>query len=88
MFPYYRAFLNSISLTWNLLVWMQKYGKIDVVVSNAAVNPSVGTILDSTESTLDKLWDVNVKTAILLLQVSVVIGTKRLQEIRIAYILL
>ncbi|XP_024962152.1 tropinone reductase-like 3 [Cynara cardunculus var. scolymus] len=47
---------------------VQKYGKIDVIVSNAAVNPSVDAILDSHESTLDKLWEVNVKTSILLLQ--------------------
>ncbi|XP_017233062.1 LOW QUALITY PROTEIN: tropinone reductase-like 3 [Daucus carota subsp. sativus] len=47
---------------------VQKYGKIDVVVSNAAANPSTATILESKESVLDKLWEVNVKTAILLLQ--------------------
>ncbi|XP_071698553.1 tropinone reductase-like 3 isoform X2 [Rutidosis leptorrhynchoides] len=47
---------------------VQKYGKIDVVVSNAAANPSVDAILDSQESALDKLWEINVKTSILLLQ--------------------
>lgn len=47
---------------------VQKYGKIDVVVSNAAVNPSVDNILDSKESVLDKLWEINVKASILLLQ--------------------
>ncbi|KAI7744899.1 hypothetical protein M8C21_009276 [Ambrosia artemisiifolia] len=47
---------------------VQKYGKIDVVVLNAAVNPSVNPILQTKESTLDKLWEVNVKTSILLLQ--------------------
>ncbi|KAJ7967759.1 Tropinone reductase-like [Quillaja saponaria] len=47
---------------------VQKYGKIDVLVSNAAVNPSVETILQTQESALDKLWEVNVKAAILLLQ--------------------
>lgn len=47
---------------------VQKYGKIDVVVSNAAANPSVDAILESKESVLDKLWEINVKTAILLLQ--------------------
>lgn len=52
------------------MVWVQKYGKIDVVVSNAAANPSVSAILESKESVLDKLWEINVKTAILLLQVS------------------
>ncbi|XP_077221074.1 indole-3-butyric acid response 1 isoform X2 [Tasmannia lanceolata] len=47
---------------------VQKYGHIDVVVSNAAANPSVDNILDTQESVLDKLWDINVKTSILLLQ--------------------
>ncbi|KAH9605358.1 hypothetical protein KSS87_011737 [Heliosperma pusillum] len=47
---------------------VQKYGKIDVVVSNAAVNPSVDNILDTKESVLDKLWEINVKASILLLK--------------------
>ncbi|KAL3370436.1 hypothetical protein AABB24_007465, partial [Solanum stoloniferum] len=47
---------------------IQKYGKLDVVVSNAAVNPSVDAILETKASVLDKLWDINVKAAILLLQ--------------------
>ncbi|KAK9091980.1 hypothetical protein Syun_026891 [Stephania yunnanensis] len=47
---------------------VEKYGKIDVVVSNAAANPSVSTILETKESVLDKLWEINVKAAILLLK--------------------
>lgn len=47
---------------------VQKYGKIDVVVSNAAVNPSTDPILETEESVLDKLWEINVKAAILLLK--------------------
>ncbi|KAI3698182.1 hypothetical protein L6452_31294 [Arctium lappa] len=47
---------------------VQKYGKIDVVVSNAAANPSVDAILKTQESALDKLWEINVKTAILLIK--------------------
>ncbi|KAM7264028.1 hypothetical protein ACFE04_001711 [Oxalis oulophora] len=47
---------------------VEKYGKIDVVVSNAAANPTIDPILQIKESVLDKLWDINVKTAILLLQ--------------------
>ncbi|KAJ0791616.1 putative short-chain dehydrogenase/reductase SDR, NAD(P)-binding domain superfamily [Helianthus annuus] len=47
---------------------VQKYGKIDVIVLNAAVNPSVSPVLQTKESTLDKLWEVNIKTSILLLQ--------------------
>ncbi|XP_059624569.1 tropinone reductase-like 3 [Cornus florida] len=47
---------------------VQKYGRIDVIVSNAAANPSVNGILETKESVLDKLWEINVKTSILLLQ--------------------
>ncbi|XP_076881546.1 tropinone reductase-like 3 [Bidens hawaiensis] len=47
---------------------VQKYGKIDVVVSNAAANPSVNAILDIQESALDKIWEINVKSSILLLK--------------------
>ncbi|KAB1221746.1 Tropinone reductase-like 3 [Morella rubra] len=47
---------------------VQKYGKIDVVVSNAAANPSVDAILEMQESVLDKLWEINVKSSVLILQ--------------------
>ncbi|KAK7359845.1 hypothetical protein VNO77_01810 [Canavalia gladiata] len=47
---------------------LQKYGKIDVVVSNAAVNPSIDSILQTQDSILDKLWEINVKSTILLLK--------------------
>ncbi|KAK3432150.1 tropinone reductase-like 3 [Eucalyptus grandis] len=47
---------------------VQKYGKIDVVVSNAAANPSVDPILEIQDSVLDKLWEINVKASILLLK--------------------
>ncbi|CAA0825153.1 Short-chain dehydrogenase/reductase SDRA [Striga hermonthica] len=47
-----------------------KYGKVDVIVCNAAANPAVSGILETEESVLDKLWEINVKTSILLLQVS------------------
>ncbi|VAI16690.1 unnamed protein product [Triticum turgidum subsp. durum] len=46
----------------------QNFGHIDIVVSNAAANPSVDSILEMKESVLDKLWDINVKASILLLQ--------------------
>ncbi|KAG0502562.1 hypothetical protein HPP92_002634 [Vanilla planifolia] len=47
---------------------VQIYGKIDIVVSNAAINPTVDGILDTKESVIDKMWEVNVKASILLLQ--------------------
>lgn len=57
------------TFTWFGLFSWQKYGKIDVIVSNAAANPSVDTILETQESVLDKLWEINVKAPILLLKV-------------------
>ncbi|XWS15514.1 hypothetical protein CRYUN_Cryun34aG0006800 [Craigia yunnanensis] len=47
---------------------VEKYGKIDVFVSNAAVNPSVDPLLQIPEAILDKLWEINVKATVLLLQ--------------------
>ncbi|XVF75251.1 hypothetical protein PTKIN_Ptkin13bG0172600 [Pterospermum kingtungense] len=47
---------------------VEKYGKIDVLVSNAAVNPTVEPLLQTQESVLDKLWEINVKATVLLLQ--------------------
>jgi len=40
---------------------VKNFGHIDIVVSNAAANPSVDGILEMKESVLDKLWDINVK---------------------------
>ncbi|KAL2932244.1 Tropinone reductase-like 3 [Bienertia sinuspersici] len=49
---------------------IQEFGRIDVIISNAAVNPTPDTILNTQESALDKLWEVNVKAPVLLLQES------------------
>jgi dehydrogenase/reductase SDR family protein 4 len=48
---------------------LQNFGHIDILVSNAAANPTVDNILEMKEAVLDKLWDINVKASILLLQV-------------------
>ncbi|CAH0380902.1 unnamed protein product [Bemisia tabaci] len=45
---------------------LTKFGGIDILVSNAAVNPTVGTISDCSEEAWDKIFDVNVKSAFLL----------------------
>lgn len=45
---------------------IKNYGKIDILVSNAAVNPTVGSVLDCPEDAWDKIFDVNVKAAFLL----------------------
>lgn len=42
------------------------YGRVDVLVSNAAVNPSAGLILDMPDSAIDKILEINVKAAITL----------------------
>ncbi|XP_020096609.1 tropinone reductase-like 3 [Ananas comosus] len=47
---------------------VRNYGHIDIIVSNAAANPSIDNILNTKESVLDKLWEINVKATILLLQ--------------------
>ncbi|XWS18147.1 hypothetical protein CRYUN_Cryun32bG0017200 [Craigia yunnanensis] len=47
---------------------IEEYGEIDVVVSNAAVNPVNMPMLQTKESILDKIWETNVKASILLLQ--------------------
>ncbi|XP_026480566.1 dehydrogenase/reductase SDR family member 4-like [Ctenocephalides felis] len=45
---------------------VQKYGGIDILVSNAAVNPTVGHVLQCDEQSWDKIFDVNVKSSFLL----------------------
>lgn len=45
---------------------IKKFGKIDILVSNAAVNPTVGSLLDCPEEAWDKIFDVNVKSSFLL----------------------
>ncbi|XP_053682945.1 dehydrogenase/reductase SDR family member 4 [Sabethes cyaneus] len=45
---------------------VEKYGGVDILVSNAAVNPEVGAVLDASESAWDKIFEVNVKCAFLL----------------------
>ncbi|CAL5091599.1 unnamed protein product [Urochloa decumbens] len=47
---------------------IENFGHIDTLVSNAAANPTVDGILEMKEAVLDKLWDINVKASILLLQ--------------------
>ncbi|KMQ84912.1 dehydrogenase reductase sdr family member 4 [Lasius niger] len=46
------------------------FGGLDILVSNAAVNPVVGPVLDSTEEIWDKIFDINVKSTFLLMKES------------------
>lgn len=45
---------------------LDNFKKIDILVSNAAVNPVVGSVLDCPEDAWDKIFDVNVKATFLL----------------------
>lgn len=45
---------------------LEKFGGVDIVVSNAAVNPTVGSVLDCPEEAWDKIFEVNVKASYLL----------------------
>jgi len=47
---------------------VDKYGHIDILVSNAAANPTVKPIVLVPEPVLDKIWEINVKATILLVQ--------------------
>ncbi|KOB71892.1 Short-chain dehydrogenase, partial [Operophtera brumata] len=44
----------------------KKFGGLDILVSNAAVNPSVSPILDTDENVWDKIFETNVKSSWLL----------------------
>lgn len=47
-----------------------KFGGLDILVSNAAVNPVVGSVLDCPEEAWDKIFDINVKSTYLLMKES------------------
>jgi len=50
---------------------IETFGGIDILVSNAAVNPHMGSILECGEEAWDKIFDVNVKSALMLTQLCV-----------------
>lgn len=45
---------------------LDKYGSIDILVSNVAVNPYFGNMMDMEESQWDKIFEVNVKAPFML----------------------
>lgn len=47
---------------------LDKFGSIDILISNVAVNPYFGTFMDMQESHWDKIFEVNVKAPFLLSQ--------------------
>ncbi|KYN11526.1 PREDICTED: dehydrogenase/reductase SDR family member 4 [Trachymyrmex cornetzi] len=46
------------------------FGGLDILVSNAGINPTVGPVLDSDEEVWDKIFDINVKCTYLLMKES------------------
>lgn len=47
---------------------MATFGRIDIFVSNAAVNPFMGKILECPEKTWDKIFDVNVRAPFIMVK--------------------
>ncbi|XP_013417740.1 dehydrogenase/reductase SDR family member 4 isoform X2 [Lingula anatina] len=56
---------------------VQRQGGVDILVNNAAVNPTFGTLLQTPEEAWDKIFDVNVKAAFLLCKAVVPIMEQR-----------
>jgi len=50
---------------------LDKFGKLDILVSNAAANPHIGDLMSVDETQWEKLLAVNVKSAFLLTQEAV-----------------
>ena len=46
----------------------EKYGKLDVLVANAAVSTHFGSQFEISEKAYDKLWDLNVKSTFFLIK--------------------
>nr|CAB3237780.1 dehydrogenase/reductase SDR family member 4-like [Phallusia mammillata] len=56
---------------------VQRLGRLDILVLNAAVNPHAGSILQTSESVYDKIFDVNVKSTFMFIQESAPIMRKQ-----------
>lgn len=48
----------------------QEFGGLDILVSNAGINPVATTLLETPEEIWDKIFDINLKSSFLLLQES------------------
>ncbi|KAM4809964.1 dehydrogenase/reductase SDR family member 4-like [Rhinophrynus dorsalis] len=59
-----------------LMTVLQRYGKIDILICNAAVNPFVGPLFETTESMWEKVFQVNVISTFLLIKLMVPHMTK------------
>ena len=45
---------------------LDTYGKIDILISNAAVNPAAGPVLQTPDAAIDKILEINVRSPIIL----------------------
>ncbi|XP_074991373.1 LOW QUALITY PROTEIN: dehydrogenase/reductase SDR family member 4-like [Calonectris borealis] len=59
---------------------LETYGGVDILVSNAAVNPAFGPTLDADEAVWEKIFHVNVTAAAMLVQLAVPHMEKRGEE--------
>jgi len=50
---------------------VQKWGRVDIVMANAAIHPWVGSVLDLKEETFNKFMQVNVQSHVWLAQLTV-----------------
>lgn len=62
---------NSDDRTKLLNFTLERYGKLDILVSNAAINPHYGDLMTVEDSQWEKLLSVNVRSAFLLSQMAV-----------------
>jgi dehydrogenase/reductase SDR family protein 4 len=54
----------------SLVAAVQTFGRIDCLVSNAAVSPAAAPISETPGHAIDKILDINIKSAVLLVNVS------------------
>jgi NAD(P)-dependent dehydrogenase (short-subunit alcohol dehydrogenase family) len=45
---------------------IEKYGRLDIIVNNAATNPAFGPVVSTEDSAFDKIMEVNLKGAFML----------------------
>lgn len=50
---------------------IEKWGRVDVVMANAAIHPWIGSVLDLKEETFNKFMQVNVQSSIWLAQMAI-----------------
>lgn len=49
---------------------LEKYGRLDIIVNNAATNPAFGPVVNTEDSAFDKIIEVNLKGAFMLSKIA------------------